>query len=49
MTTREFQEKSIFKIFISYFKPHKKLFILDLCCALMISMIDLAFPYISRW
>lgn len=49
MTTREFQEKSIFKIFISYFKPHKKLFILDMCCALMISLIDLAFPYISRW
>lgn len=49
MTTREFQKKSIFKIFISYFKPHKKLFILDMCCALMIALIDLAFPYISRW
>ena len=49
MTTREFQEKSSLQIFLSYFKPHKKLFIMDLCCALVISLIDLAFPYISRW
>ena len=49
MTTREFQEKSTLQIFLSYFKPHKRLFIMDLCCALLISLIDLAFPYISRW
>ena len=49
MTTREFQKKSSLQIFLSYFKPHKKLFIMDLCCALVISLIDLAFPYISRW
>lgn len=49
MTTKEFQEKSDLSIFLSYFKPHKKLFIVDLACALMISLIDLAFPYVSRW
>ena len=49
MTTKEFQQKSSLQIFLSYFKPHKKLFIMDLCCALMISIIDLAFPYVSRW
>ena len=49
MTTQEFREKSAFRIFLSYFKPHRRLFILDLCCALGISMIDLAFPYVSRW
>jgi len=49
MTTKDFQEKSAFRIFLSYFKPHRKLFILDISCALMISLIDLAFPYISRW
>ena len=49
MTTKEFQQKSSLQIFLSYFKPHKKLFIMDLCCALMISLIDLAFPYVSRW
>jgi len=49
MTTKEYQEKSALRIFLSYFKPHKKLFILDMLCALTISVIDLAFPYISRW
>ena len=49
MTTREFQEKTPLQIFLSYFKPHRKLFIVDLCCALLISLIDLAFPYVSRW
>ena len=49
MTTREFQEKSALQIFLSYFKPHKNLFVLDLVCALCISLIDLAFPYLSRW
>ena len=49
MTTRQFQESSALRIFLSYFKPHRKLFILDMCCALMIALIDLAFPYVSRW
>ena len=49
MTTQEFQKKSALQIFLSYFKPHKKLFLLDLVCALGISLIDLAFPYVSRW
>ena len=49
MTTKEFQESSAWRIFFSYFKPHRKLFFLDMCCALVISLIDLAFPYISRW
>ena len=49
MTTREFQEKSAFRIFLAYFRPHRGLFFMDLACAWMISMIDLAFPYVSRW
>ena len=49
MTTKEFQERSALRIFLSYFRPHRKLFIMDLSCALLISMIDLAFPYVSRW
>ena len=48
MTNRDFQERSDLQIFLSYFKPHKKLFLLDLICALGISLIDLAFPYVSR-
>jgi len=49
MTTKEFQERSALQIFLSYFKPHRKLFLMDLGCALLISVIDLAFPYVSRW
>ena len=36
------------KKFISYYKPYKKLFLLDLSCAFMIASIDLAFPLITR-
>ncbi|WMJ80479.1 ABC transporter ATP-binding protein [Clostridium sp. MB40-C1] len=36
------------KKFISYYKPHMKLFILDLFCAFMVAGIDLFYPMISR-
>jgi len=49
MTTQDFQRKSPLQIFLSYFRPHRKLFVMDLGCALLISMIDLAFPAVSRW
>ena len=49
MTTQDFQRKSALRIFLSYFRPHRRLFIMDLVCALMISVIDLAFPAVSRW
>lgn len=37
-----------FKIFISYIAGRKKLFIIDMICAVVVSLIDLAFPYVSR-
>ena len=49
MTTQEFQQKTALQIFLSYFRPHRKLFVMDMACALMISLIDLAFPAVSRW
>lgn len=49
MTTQDFQRKSALQIFLSYFRPHRKLFVMDLTCALLISIIDLAFPAVSRW
>ena len=49
MTTQDFQRKSALRIFLSYFKPHQRLFFMDLGCALLISMIDLSFPAVSRW
>jgi len=36
------------RIFLSYFKPHRKLFALDMFCALLVSVIDLTFPLASR-
>lgn len=48
MTVKEFQKKSLPGIFLSYFKPHRKLFILDMCCAFFIAAVDLAFPMVSR-
>ena len=36
------------KIFIHYIAKHKKLFWIDMACALMVSLIDLIFPYASR-
>ena len=37
-----------FKIFISYIAGRKKLFMIDMICAVAVSLIDLAFPYVSR-
>ena len=36
------------KKFISYYKPHKKLFIIDMIFAFLISIFDLIFPMVSR-
>ena len=48
MNQIDFKKKSELAIFISYFKPHKKLFYVDMLCALMIALIDLGFPLVSR-
>ena len=36
------------KKFIPYYSPYKAVFVLDLICAAMISLIDLAYPQILR-
>ena len=48
MTTQDYQRKKPLVIFASYYKPHMKLFLLDMACALCISGVDLVFPWISR-
>ena len=48
MKTRDFHKQSLLSIFLSYFRPHIGLFALDMACALMISIVDLSFPYVSR-
>lgn len=38
-----------FSIFMSYIAGHKKLFGIDMLCALLVALIDLIFPYVSRY
>ena len=48
MKTRDFHKQSLMSIFLSSFRPHLGLFLLVMACALAISLIDLAFPFISH-
>ena len=45
---KEKKEKSEIGLFLTYFKPHWKLFALDMTCALLVALVDLAFPWVSR-
>ena len=48
MTTKDYQQKGMFSIFLSFFKPHRGLFFLDMVCALFVALVDLSYPVISR-
>lgn len=48
MTAAEIQSKSTVSIFASYYKPHLKLFILDMSCAFCIALVDLSFPIVTK-
>ena len=39
---------SIFRRFVSYYKPYKCFFIMDTVCAVVLSVVDLSFPLILR-
>ena len=34
--------------FVKYYRPHKKLFIIDMICAFVISVFNLVYPYITK-
>ncbi len=40
--------KGAIREFASYYKPHMRMFALDLCCALVISLVDIFFPVFTR-
>ena len=44
----EKRKKSGLYEFFAYFKPHMRLFLMDMACATLASVIDLTFPYVSR-
>ena len=48
MTTKDYQRKTPLMIFLSYFKPHWRLFTVDVICACLIAGIDLLFPLVTR-
>lgn len=39
----------VIKKFITYYKPYKVIFFLDLVCALVLAGVDLAFPQLLRF
>ena len=48
MNEKKNVKKSPLRVFASYYRPHWKLFLLDMLCALGVCAVDLAFPYASR-
>ena len=43
----DYREKNLI-IFLRYIARHKKLFAIDMVCAILVAVIDLVFPYVSR-
>ena len=48
MTTKDYQRMPPLAIFLRYFANHKKLFAIDVLCAVGIAAIDLLFPLVTR-
>ena len=46
--TRDYSRSKL-NIFASYIRPHKRAFMTDMILSVMIALVDLVFPYISRW
>ena len=49
MKQKDFHNRSVLGIFLSYFGPHKKLFFLDMLCAAFVAIVDLCYPLASRY
>ena len=48
MTTQDYRRKSPLAVFLTYFKRHRKLFFVDVLCALLVAAVDLTFPLVTR-
>jgi len=49
LSPNPFVSKPKLAIFVGYYKPHLRLFLMDMGCAFIISLIDLSFPLLSRY
>lgn len=43
------RQMRVFRRFVGYYRPYKRLFILDLICACVTAAFDLVFPISTRW
>ncbi len=41
-------KKGMLRRFVKYYRPHKKLFAIDMICAFIISVFNLVYPYITK-
>ncbi len=48
MRTEDYRRKSTLSIFLRYFGRHKRLFAIDVLCAVAIAAVDLIFPLVTR-
>ena len=48
MPVKQKKSPGLIPAFLHYFRPHRKLFLLDMSCAFAIAVIDLIFPLVSR-
>ena len=48
MKTKKKGERGAIRAFFSYYKPHRKLFALDLVCSFTIAVCNLFYPFIAR-
>ena len=42
------KKKGLMKRFVSYYRPHVKLFVIDMFCAFLISVLNLVYPFITQ-
>jgi ATP-binding cassette subfamily B protein len=47
-TEKTKNNNKLFKRFINYYKPHRKLFIFDMFCSLTVAICNLIYPYIAK-
>lgn len=47
-TDNKEKKKGLLARFVSFYKPHKKLFAIDMICAFVISVFNLVYPYITK-
>ena len=48
MKKRDYNKAPIL-VFLSYFGAHRKLFMIDMVCALAVAAVDVSFPLVSRY